>query len=51
MKIALFITCFNDTPFPSTGRAVVDLLERVGLRGRVSDGADVLRPDARELGL
>ena len=30
MKVALFITCFNDTLFPETGRAVVSLLERLG---------------------
>ncbi len=30
MKIALFITCFNDTLFPRTGQAVVTLLERLG---------------------
>jgi L-lactate dehydrogenase complex protein LldE len=30
MRIALFITCFNDTLFPQTGRAVVRLLERLG---------------------
>src|SRR3954468_6503128 len=30
MKVALFITCFNDTLFPGTGRAVVTLLERLG---------------------
>jgi L-lactate dehydrogenase complex protein LldE len=30
MKIALFLACFNDTFFPSTGRAVVTLLERLG---------------------
>ena len=30
MRIALFITCFNDTLFPGTGRAVVRLLERLG---------------------
>jgi hypothetical protein len=30
MRIALFITCFNDTMFPSTGRAVTALLERLG---------------------
>ena len=30
MRIALFITCFNDTLFPATGRAVVDVLERLG---------------------
>ena len=30
MRISLFITCFNDTLFPDTGRAVVELLERLG---------------------
>jgi L-lactate dehydrogenase complex protein LldE len=30
LRIALFITCFNDTLFPDTGRAVVRLLERLG---------------------
>jgi L-lactate dehydrogenase complex protein LldE len=30
VRVALFITCFNDTLFPETGRAVVDLLERLG---------------------
>src|SRR5919205_1269142 len=30
MQVALFITCFNDTLFPSTGRAVVEVLERLG---------------------
>ena len=30
MRVALFITCFNDTLFPSTGRATVELLERLG---------------------
>ncbi len=30
MKVALFITCFNDTLFPGVGRAVVTLLERLG---------------------
>ncbi|MGP8304452.1 (Fe-S)-binding protein [Streptomyces inhibens] len=30
MRIALFITCFNDTLYPQTGRAVVRLLERLG---------------------
>lgn len=32
MQIALFITCFNDTIFPQTGRAMVQLLERLGHR-------------------
>ena len=30
MRVSLFVTCFNDTLFPETGRAVVRLLERVG---------------------
>src|SRR3954471_19780644 len=30
MKVALFITCFNDTLFPQDGRDVVELLERLG---------------------
>ncbi|WP_432066203.1 (Fe-S)-binding protein [Streptomyces sp. C10-9-1] len=32
MRIALFITCFNDTMFPQTGKAVVRLLARLGHR-------------------
>ncbi|MBN9621385.1 MAG: (Fe-S)-binding protein [Actinobacteria bacterium] len=32
MEVALFITCFNDTLFPATGKAVVQLLERLGHR-------------------
>jgi L-lactate dehydrogenase complex protein LldE len=30
VRIALFVTCFNDTLFPATGHAVVELLERLG---------------------
>jgi L-lactate dehydrogenase complex protein LldE len=30
MRVSLFITCFNDTLFPQTGRAVVEVLERLG---------------------
>ncbi|GAA4227849.1 L-lactate dehydrogenase complex protein LldE [Streptosporangium album] len=30
MRVALFITCVNDTLFPGTGRAVVTLLRRLG---------------------
>ena len=30
MRVALFITCFNDSIFPQTGRAVVQILERLG---------------------
>ncbi|HEX4168117.1 MAG TPA: (Fe-S)-binding protein [Bryobacteraceae bacterium] len=32
MKISLFITCYNDTLFPETGKAVVEVLERLGHR-------------------
>jgi L-lactate dehydrogenase complex protein LldE len=31
VRASLFITCFNDTLFPDTGRAVVTLLERLGV--------------------
>jgi L-lactate dehydrogenase complex protein LldE len=30
VRVALFITCFNDTLFPGTGQAVVKVLERLG---------------------
>lgn len=30
MLISLFITCYNDTLFPETGKAVVKILERLG---------------------
>ncbi|MEA2448206.1 MAG: L-lactate dehydrogenase complex protein LldE [Thermoleophilaceae bacterium] len=30
LRVALFITCFNDTLFPRTGQATVRLLERLG---------------------
>lgn len=30
MRVALFITCFNDTLYPDTGKAVVRLLRRLG---------------------
>jgi L-lactate dehydrogenase complex protein LldE len=30
MRVALFVTCVNDTLFPATGRATVTLLERLG---------------------
>jgi L-lactate dehydrogenase complex protein LldE len=33
-EVALFITCLGDTLFPETGRAVVQLLERLGLSVR-----------------
>ncbi|MDT0266068.1 (Fe-S)-binding protein [Streptomyces sp. DSM 44915] len=32
MRVALFVTCVNDTLFPRTGQAVVALLERLGVR-------------------
>ncbi|WP_214109791.1 (Fe-S)-binding protein [Acrocarpospora catenulata] len=31
MRVALFITCVNDTLFPGTGQAVVTLLRRLGV--------------------
>lgn len=31
MQVSLFITCYNDTLFPETGRAVVRLLENLGV--------------------
>src|SRR6185503_15443685 len=30
LLISLFITCYNDTLFPETGKAVVAVLERLG---------------------
>ena len=32
LRISLFITCYNDTLFPETGKAVVRVLERLGLQ-------------------
>ncbi|MBW8706067.1 Lactate utilization protein A [Streptomyces sp. MBT84] len=31
MRVALFLTCVNDTLYPNTGRAVVKLLSRLGV--------------------
>jgi L-lactate dehydrogenase complex protein LldE len=31
MRVALFVTCVNDTLYPETGKAVVGLLERLGV--------------------
>jgi L-lactate dehydrogenase complex protein LldE len=31
MRASLFITCYNDSLYPETGRAVVSLLERLGV--------------------
>ncbi len=39
MRVALFITCFNDALFPEVGRATVSLLDRLGL--------DVVFPEAQ----
>jgi L-lactate dehydrogenase complex protein LldE len=30
MRVSLFITCYNDTLFPNTGKAAVQVLERLG---------------------
>jgi L-lactate dehydrogenase complex protein LldE len=30
LRVSLFVTCFNDTLFPQTGIAVVEVLERLG---------------------
>ena len=30
LRVSLFITCYNDTLFPATGKAVVRVLERLG---------------------
>ena len=52
MRASLFITCYNDTLFPETGRAVVRLLERLGVElERVAERGRKLRgvgdaPDA-----
>jgi L-lactate dehydrogenase complex protein LldE len=31
MRVALFVTCFNDTLFPRVGQATVEVLERLGV--------------------
>ena len=46
MRVSLFITCFNDTLFPQTGRAMVRLLERLGHTVEFPAGPDLLRADA-----
>ncbi len=38
MRASLFITCYNDTLFPETGRAVVHLLERLGVEVEFRSG-------------
>jgi len=32
MRVAVVVTCFNDTLFPGIGRAVVQVLERLGVQ-------------------
>ncbi len=43
MKVSLFVTCMVDQLFPKVGMAMADVLERAGLPGRLSRGADLLR--------
>ena len=50
-RVALFVTCLADTLFPEVGKATVTVLERLGIEVVFPRRADVLRPDARELGL
>lgn len=38
MRVALFITCFNDLLFPGVGRAVVTLLRRLGQEVEFPEG-------------
>jgi L-lactate dehydrogenase complex protein LldE len=38
MRASLFITCYNDTLYPETGRAVVRLLERLGVEVEFNPG-------------
>ncbi len=38
MRVALFITCVNDTLYPQTGQAVVTLLERLGMEVGFPEG-------------
>lgn len=38
MRVALFITCFNDLLFPDVGRAVVSLLTRLGQEVEFPEG-------------
>ena len=44
MKVALFIPCYVDAFFPEVGIATLELLERLGCRGRLSARPDLLRP-------
>ena len=38
MRASIFITCYNDTLYPETGRAVVRLLERLGVEPEFNPG-------------
>ncbi|MGB6691032.1 MAG: (Fe-S)-binding protein [Terracidiphilus sp.] len=38
MRASLFITCYNDTLYPETGRAAVRLLERLGVEVEFNPG-------------
>ncbi len=38
MRVALFITCFNDTLFPEVGISMVRLLERLGIEVEFPEG-------------
>jgi L-lactate dehydrogenase complex protein LldE len=38
MRASLFITCYNDTLYPETGRAAVTLLERLGVQVEFNPG-------------
>lgn len=38
MRVALFVTCVNDTLYPETGKAVVRLLRRLGIEVDFPDG-------------
>ena len=49
VRIALFITCVNDSLYPRTGIAVTRILERLGHTVEFPAGSDVLRSDARQL--
>ena len=43
MRVALFLTCVNDTLYPDTGRAVVKLLTRLGVDVDFPMAPDLLR--------
>jgi hypothetical protein len=47
MRIALFITCFNDTFFPQVGIATTRLLERLGQEAFFCGGRNIHLPSKR----